>query len=101
MLYPSAAEGFGFVPYEAARFGTPTVFTRFGPLEEFAPDIPIAADDWSPDSLATAADALLSDPAQARAQIETCLAVGAKYTWAATAERLTDLYRQVMALAPR
>ena len=101
VLYPSAAEGFGFVPYEAARFGTPTVFTRFGPLEEFAPDIPIAADDWSPDSLATAADALLSDPAQARAQIETCLAVGAKYTWAATAERLTDLYRQVMALAPR
>jgi glycosyltransferase involved in cell wall biosynthesis len=101
VLYPSAAEGFGFVPYEAARFGTPTVFTRFGPLEELAPDIPVAADDWSPDALATAADALLSDPAQARVQIETFLAAGTKYTWAATAERLTDLYRQVMAFAPR
>ena len=100
VLYPSSAEGFGLVPYEAARFGTPTLFTRFGPLEELAPDIPVAADDWSPDSLADAADSLLSDPAQARVQVESCLAAGTKYTWAATAERLADLYRQVMALTP-
>jgi glycosyltransferase involved in cell wall biosynthesis len=100
VLYPSSAEGFGFVPYEAARFGTPTLFTRFGPLQELAPDIPVAAEDWSPETLAAAADSLLSDPAQARAQVESCLAAGAKYTWTATAERLTDLYRQIMALAP-
>ena len=86
VLYPSSAEGFGLVPYEAARFGTPTLFTRFGPLQELAPDIPVAADDWSPDSLADAADSLLSDPAQARVQVESCLAAGTKYTWAATAE---------------
>ncbi len=101
VLYPSSAEGFGFVPYEAARFGTPTLFTRFGPLQELAPDIPVAAEDWSPETLAAAADSLLRDPAQARIQVESCLAVGAKYTWAATAERLTDLYRHVLALAPR
>ena len=101
VLYPSSAEGFGLVPYEAARFGTPTLFTRFGPLQELAPDIPVAADDWSPDSLADAADSLLSDPAQARVQVESCLAAGTKYTWAATAERLADLYRHVMALTPR
>ena len=101
VLYPSSAEGFGLVPYEAARFGTPTLFTRFGPLQELAPDIPVAADDWSPDSLAAAADSLLSDAAQARAQVESCLAAGTKYTWAATAERLADLYRHVMALTPR
>ncbi len=101
VLYPSSAEGFGLVPYEAARFGTPTLFTRFGPLEELAPDIPIAADNWSPDALAEAADALLSDPAQAHVQVESCLAAGTKYTWEATAERLIDLYRHVMALVPR
>jgi glycosyltransferase involved in cell wall biosynthesis len=100
VLYPSSAEGFGFVPYEAAQFGTPTLFTRFGPLEELAPDIPVAAEDWSPETLAEAAHSLLSDPAQARAQVESCLAAGAKYTWTATAEHLTDLYRQIMALAP-
>ncbi len=101
VLYPSSAEGFGLVPYEAARFGTPTIFTRFGPLQELAPDIPVAAEDWSPDTLAAAADALLRDPAQARAQVESCLTAGTKYTWAITADRLTDLYRHVMALAPR
>ena len=101
VLYPSSAEGFGLIPFEAARFGTPTVFTRFGPLQELAPDIPVAADDWSPDSLADAADSLLSDPVQARAQVESCLAAGTKYTWDATAERFADLYRHVMALTPR
>ena len=101
VLYPSSAEGFGLVPYEAARFGTPTLFTRFGPLEELAPDIPVAADDWSPESLADAADSLLSDPAQARAQVESCLAAGTKYSWAATAEGLANLYRNVMTLSSR
>jgi glycosyltransferase involved in cell wall biosynthesis len=101
VLYPSSAEGFGFVPYEAARFGTPSIFTSFGPLKELAPDIPVSAENWSPDALAAAADVLLSDPSQARLQIESCLAAGTKYTWAATAERLTELYRNVMAIAPR
>jgi glycosyltransferase involved in cell wall biosynthesis len=101
VLYPSSAEGFGLVPFEAARFGTPSLFTRFGPLQEMAPDVPVAAEDWSPEALAAAADALLSDPAQARVQVESCLDAGAKYTWAATAERLTDLYRDVLSLPPR
>jgi glycosyltransferase involved in cell wall biosynthesis len=101
VLYPSSSEGFGFVPYEAARFGTPSIFTRFGPLTELAPDIPVSALDWSPEALATAADVLLSDPAQARLQVESLLNAGSKYTWAGTAERLTELYRHVMAIAPK
>jgi glycosyltransferase involved in cell wall biosynthesis len=101
VLYPSSAEGFGLVPFEAARFGTPTLFTRFGPLQELAPDIPVVAEDWSPDTLADAADSLLTNQAQARIQVESCLAAATKYTWAATAERLAELYRHVMALPPR
>jgi len=76
------------------------LFTRFGPLQELAPDIPVSAEDWSPDTLADAADTLLSDPALARLQVESCLTAGTKYTWAATAEGLVDLYRHVMALTP-
>jgi len=34
VLYPSSAEGFGFVPYEAASLNTPTTFAAFGPLKE-------------------------------------------------------------------
>jgi glycosyltransferase involved in cell wall biosynthesis len=101
VLYPSSAEGFGLVPFEAARFGTPTLFTGFGPLQQLAPDIPVVARDWSPDTLAAAAADLLNDPALARAQVESCLAIGTKYTWEGTAERLTDLYRHVLTLPPR
>ena len=45
VLYPTAAEGFGLVPFEAARFGTPTVSVRFGPLAEVSPDNPSVASD--------------------------------------------------------
>jgi glycosyltransferase involved in cell wall biosynthesis len=34
--YPTSAEGFGLVPFEAAVFGTPTVAVGFGPVEELA-----------------------------------------------------------------
>jgi len=46
VLYPSSAEGFGFVPYEAAVLGTPASFAEFGPLKEnsLATDLPGA---WS------------------------------------------------------
>jgi glycosyltransferase involved in cell wall biosynthesis len=101
VLYPSSAEGFGFVPYEAARFGTPSIYTRFGPLAELAPDIPVSALDWSPEALASAAHVLLSDSAQARLQVESLLKAGSKYTWAATAERLTEMYRNAVAIPTR
>ena len=96
VLYPSSAEGFGLVPFEAARFGTPTVYVGFGPLAEIGGDQPITARDWKPESLADAAEALLSDPALAARQVEACVAAGTEYTWAGTAERLVALYRQVL-----
>jgi glycosyltransferase involved in cell wall biosynthesis len=101
VLYPTSAEGFGFVPYEAARFGTPSLFINFGPLHELAPDIPVVAKDWLPTSLASSAERLLGDPALAQAQVEACLTAGATYTWAATAGDLIDLYYRVLAMPPR
>jgi glycosyltransferase involved in cell wall biosynthesis len=37
VLYPTSAEGFGLIPFEASSFGTPTIFTQFGPLMENFP----------------------------------------------------------------
>ena len=101
VLYATSAEGFGLVPYEAARFGTPSLFTSFGPLRELAPEIPVVASDWDPASLASLAEQLLSDPELSKAQIEACLAAGTTYTWAATAGDLIDLYYRVLAMPPR
>lgn len=96
VLYPSSAEGFGLVPFEAAQCGTPTLFVPFGPLSEFMPDIPVAADGWSPTSLADAAEQLLRDPALARAQVESVKSVAKTLTWEAVADQTVRFYRELL-----
>ncbi|MGH9264628.1 MAG: glycosyltransferase [Acidimicrobiales bacterium] len=97
VLYPTSGEGFGLVPFEAARFGTPTAFVPFGPLAELAGDLPVMAADWSPASLAAAAARLLDDAGLARAQVEATVAAGNRWTWDATAAKLTTIYRAMLA----
>ncbi len=97
LLYPTSAEGFGLVPFEAAVFGTPTVLVSFGPLEPIASGLPVVATDWDPSSLADAADELLSDSGTAAAQVGAALATGQALTWDATADRLVDVYRSLLA----
>jgi glycosyltransferase involved in cell wall biosynthesis len=96
VLYPTSAEGFGLVPYEAARFGTATVHVSFGPLAEVAPDLPVAAAGWAPAELAEACLALLSDPDLYQAQLKAVLRAAETYTWDRTAELLVSAYRQVL-----
>lgn len=100
-LYPTAAEGFGLVPFEAARFGTPTVFARFGPLAEILPEVPFAADSWDPVELARVCEDLLGDPQRSRDQVEATLKAGTSYTWDATAAQLVRAYRRLIAEPPR
>ena len=99
-LYPTSGEGFGLVPFEAARFGTPTAFVPFGPLAELTGTLPVHAADWSPGALADAARRLLTDPALARAQVEATLAAADRYTWDRTAATLAEAYRGLLARPP-
>lgn len=102
VLYPSSAEGFGLVPFEAARFGTPTVSVAFGPLKELDDGrSPVQALSWEPEELADAAEALMRDPQVAREQVEASLQAGADYTWDRTAEEMTSAYRALIASPPR
>lgn len=101
VLYPTSAEGFGLVPSEAARFGTPTVFVPVGPLGEIYGRLPVAATDWSVTALADAAQQLLADPAVSHAQVTAVLAAGSAYTWAATAEKLVAAYRMILSMPAR
>lgn len=100
VLYPTSAEGFGFVPYEAARFGTSTVLVPVGPLEVVAADLPVTASGWDATSLADAAACLLDDPALADAQVKATLAAAQTQTWDATASHLIDVYRSLLARPP-
>ena len=96
VLYPTSAEGFGLVPFEAARFGTPTVFVPFGPLLEAAGRPVVTADDWSPAGLAIAVASLLDNPDLARAQVESVLAAGSSLSWTLAAQQHCATYRAVL-----
>ncbi len=101
LLYPTSAEGFGLVPYEAAAFDTPSVYVPFGPLEEIGGDLPVTAADWRPASFADAVERLLDDPALAEAQVAALAAKGSTYSWDATAEGLVRAFRQLLSMPAR
>jgi len=101
VMYPTSAEGFGLVPFEAARFGTPTVGVRFGPVSDFNPDAPVWADTWSPNALATAAARLLNDTNLCSEQVRATLKNGEHLRWADTAAGLVRSYRTALSLPAR
>lgn len=104
--YPTSAEGFGLVPFEAASFGTPTVAVDFGPIRELATidstvgsgaGFPMLSPDWSAESLADLALKFLSDPAVSAQQVQSILRASAHYSWTATADSLVGLFRNLLA----
>jgi glycosyltransferase involved in cell wall biosynthesis len=101
--YPTSAEGFGLVPFEAAVFGTPTVAVGFGPLTELLradssdSDVPLLAANWSADTLADLAEKLLRDPALRNRHVAAIAQAGRALRWDAHGAALTDLFRSVLA----
>ena len=99
VVYPSSAEGFGFVPYEAAALGTPSTFTSFGPLAEISglSDVPRT---WSIEAYAHDLTALLNDPEHARARVNNLRSVIADSTWDHFADQLVDFIQHIDSLPP-
>ncbi len=100
VLYPTSAEGFGLIPFEAARFGTPTVSVGFGPISELRPDDPARATSWDPVDLADAVERLVDDPDATADAVNATLAAGTQFTWDAAAEWLVGEYRRALASHP-
>jgi len=101
LLYPTGAEGFGLVPHEAAAFGTPTVLVPFGPFAERLSGLPVAARNWSVDELVSASEALLSDPALARRQVEFLDDLPSAWSWDDVAGATVSVYRSLLARPAR
>jgi len=101
VVYPTSAEGFGFVPFEAARFGTPTVAVSFGPLSEVGAQPEVAAESWSPADIADAIEQLVVSPERRAAAVRQTLAAGTEFTWEATAASLVDAYRATLGSSAR
>ena len=96
VLYPSSAEGFGFVPYEAAALGTPSTFVRFGPLAELS-GVKDAPSRWSVDEVATDLIRLLTQENATASRVDDLQRVRTALTWDRFAEQLVDFFGQTLA----
>lgn len=95
VLYPTSAEGFGLIPFEAAAMGTPTAFVRFGPLVETMPSAD-ASDGWRLLPFAELIERLCRDPEQQVARIN---GDARRLTWQRHAAQMIDEYRELVAAA--
>ena len=97
VLYPSSAEGFGFVPYEAAALGTPSSFAGFGPLAEVS-GMQSVPRQWTIEEFATDLAQLLSDPHAAELRLSQLRNAIGLHTWAGFAEQLVDFFQHIIGL---
>lgn len=99
VLYPTSAEGFGFIPYEAAALGTPTTFTAFGPLAEISgvSDVPAS---WTLQAYVDDVLALLRDERRRQARIANLQDAVARHTWDTFAAELLDFCQVISAMPP-
>lgn len=100
MMYPTSAEGFGLVPFEAACLDIPTLFVSFGPLRELTDD-PNLPRSYGLDGLVKRAQAILDDPAVARTAVSGALKNLARLTWSETARKSVDCYFAILAQPAR
>jgi GT2 family glycosyltransferase len=96
VLYPTVQEGFGLVPFEAARAGVPCLFAAQTSLAEILPREAARIVQWNAALTALRALELISDDDARREQIAAILAAGERFTWERTGEQLVEVYRQVV-----
>jgi glycosyltransferase involved in cell wall biosynthesis len=101
VLYPTVQEGFGLVPFEAARAGVPCLFAAQTSLAEVLPRKAARIVQWNARLSAAEALRLIEDEAERRSQVETIVAAGERFTWAHTGELLMGVYEQALAAPMR
>lgn len=96
VLYPTSAEGFGLIPFEAAALGTPTAFVRFGPLAETLPAVD-ACDQWRVVLFAGLVERLRREPDR---QVTSIRDAAERLTWEGHAATVVEGYRELLAAGP-
>jgi glycosyltransferase involved in cell wall biosynthesis len=97
VIYPSSAEGFGFIPYEAAMCGTPTTFTAFGPLAEIS-GVTSVPRRWDVAEYAADVIALLTDEQAAGRRIQDLRGVQDRLSWDSFAKELVDFFVHIRSM---
>jgi GT2 family glycosyltransferase len=93
MIYPSAHEGFGLVPFEAAEAGVVCAFAAQTSTAELLPSSLALIEQWDPDATAARIAPYLGSEDLRAEHIAAVRAAAAPLTWTQTARGLMDVYR--------
>jgi glycosyltransferase involved in cell wall biosynthesis/GT2 family glycosyltransferase len=92
MIYPSAHEGFGLVPFEAAEAGLVCAFAAQTSVAELLPSSLALIEQWDADATAARIAEYLASESLRAEHIAAVRAAAAPLTWRQTARGLLDVY---------
>jgi glycosyltransferase involved in cell wall biosynthesis/GT2 family glycosyltransferase len=94
LLYPTLYEGFGLMPFEAAHFGIPALWSAQASLGEVLPPEAATLVAWDAAASADNAIAVLREPARAEELLLAVRRAAERFRWDSTARELVTIYDQ-------
>jgi GT2 family glycosyltransferase/glycosyltransferase involved in cell wall biosynthesis len=101
VVYPSAYEGFGLIPFEAADVGKPCLFAWQSSLAEFLPESTATLVAWNAAASADRVIEVLRDSSRAARLVADVRSAAERLTWDSAAEGLLAAYDDAVRLPAR
>ena len=101
VVYPTIAEGFGLIPFEAADAGLPCLFASGTSLAEVLPSEIATLVPWDAEASADAVIGLLHPGDERSKHVRTLRMASARFTWRRTAQSLEEVYGEAAASPSR
>jgi hypothetical protein len=101
VVYPTTYEGFGLIPFEAARWGTPCLFAPQTSLAELLPESAALLVPWDPEESARRVAPVLTEGKAREALVQSIRIAGSRLTSRRHARGLQRVYERAVRLPSR